>query len=295
MNIDEYEASLQGGQDTASLEEAVKQIREEPETPAAPEPEQPEPDVKADDPSDKEPEVKEMEPPKEAEPEKPKQTPEENARYAEQRRQQQVEKRVQDELARLRNEDPAFKLAKTLENLYGMPVDQIANQIEQARIAKEAEDRNVPVAQVQQEYTDKAQVEQEKVEIQSVKDENVNLQFQLWQNRLATEELELRKAPELASLTPDEIEQARNYMLQVMQNPNAKLEEAVYAVHGRKIAENLRTIARNDALAEISGRNKGGLPPQGGKSAQTPTLTDDERYVAKQLGLSEDEYLKWKT
>jgi hypothetical protein len=292
MNIDEYEASLKDGQDsTPSIEETIRDIATdepaaleseptEPESPQTPDTEEPKADP---------------EPPKEeAEPEKPKQTPEENARFAEQRRQQQIEKRVQEEMSRLRNEDPAFKLAKTLENLYGMPVDQVLSRIEQARIEKEAEDRSVPVDQVQREYAERAKFEQEKVEIQSVKEENNQLQYELWKNRMITEELNLRKAPELAGLSDEDFQAAQTYMLQTMRNPNASLEEAVYAVHGRKIADSLKEIARNDALAQLSGREKGGLPPQGGKSPSVPTLTDDEKYVAQQLGLTEEEYLKWK-
>jgi phage I-like protein len=198
---------------------------------------------------------------------------------------------VQEEVAKLRSEDPAFKLARTLSEMYGRPVEQVLAQIEQARIEREAEDRKIPVDQVQREYNEKANFEQEKAAIQSVKEENNQLQYQVWQNRMTTEELELRKAPELAALTDDDIKAAQVYMLQTMQNPNASLEEAVYAVHGRKIAENLRNIARNDALAEISGRKNGGLPPQGGKPSPTASLTDEERYIAKMMGVSEEDYL----
>jgi phage I-like protein len=49
-------------------------------------------------------------------------------------------------------------------------------------------------------------------------------------------------------------------------------------------------------MAEISGRKKGGLPPQSMKTTSEDNhLSAEERYVAKMMGMNEADYLKWKS
>jgi hypothetical protein len=70
-------------------------------------------------------------------------------------------------------------------------------------------------------------------------------------------------------------------------------KQAAMAVHGDKLVEYQISQARNEILAEKSGR-KSPITPQGGKSPSTPTLSDEEKQVARLMGVSEEDYLKYK-
>jgi phage I-like protein len=84
-------------------------------------------------------------------------------------------------------------------------------------------------------------------------------------------------------------------MLNDLKRTDLPLENAVFALHGAKILGGLKNTAKNEALAEVSGRKKSPLPVKGGKSQNdTVSLSDEERYVAKKLGLTDKEYSKWK-
>lgn len=294
MNIDEYEASQNGGQPDADISKVdFSQEEPEQEQEPAPEPEkqtEPEPEPEP----EKEPE-KEAEPETTLEEEKPAkrvQTPEENAKFAEQRRQQQVEQRAEQLVAERMKSSNEFKTAQLLAEMYNVPVDQLYSRLQEARIAKEAEETNAPVETVREKHQAKAEAEQSKEELNRLRTENVQTQYQLWQTRVDGEQSKLQGTYPM--LSEDEFKTARNYMLQELKNPNLPLENAVYALYGQKIVAEQARIAKNEALAEISGRAKSPLPPQGGKTSSGPTLTDDERYVAKKMGISEEDYLRWK-
>ena len=96
-------------------------------------------------------------------------------------------------------------------------------------------------------------------------------------------------------LTDEDMYDAKVYLLQTIRNPNMPLEQAVFALHGAKITNSYRSNVRNEVLAEVSGRKKGALPPQStGKASTAKSLTPDEMSAAKALGISIDDYLKFK-
>jgi hypothetical protein len=277
MNIDEFEATQNGGQPDASIEDL--DFSAEPET--AQEPETKELETETEESEEQAPETEE----EDSKPEKKVQTPEENAKFAEERRQRQAEERAKAELEKLKASDPAFQTAKILEEMYGMPIAQIQERINQARIQQIAEKQNVPVEHIQQ-------IETEQKKAADAQQELIRTQFQLWETRVQTESVELKK--QYPMLSDDDLQAASQYMLDTVRNPDIPLAQAVFALHGAKITESLKQAAKNEALAEISGRKQSALPPQGSKATPTETLTDAERYVAKQMGLTEEEYLKWR-
>lgn len=292
MTFEEYEASQNGGQPDASIDKVdLSQY--------------PDDDLETNEPAHVEDKPTENTPPVEPEkkdpviepevkPEKKVQTPEENAQFAEQRRNQQVEKRVQDELTKLKQNDPAFKIAQMMEKMYGLPMDQIQTRIEQAMIEEEAKVRNVPVAVVQTEHDQQRVAETAQLTQTQTAEELTMAQFQLWNYRVDAEAVPLKQ--ELSMLTDDDLLVAKQYMLDVLKNPNVPLEQAVYAVHGAKIKTAIQNIAKQDALAEVSGRTANSLPPTGGKQQAAVTLTDDEKWAAKHVfKMSEEEYAKYKS
>jgi hypothetical protein len=213
------------------------------------------------------------------------QTAEQNAHFAEQRRQKIIEERVQQELERQRQSAPEFQMAQMLSNMYGMPVEQLYEQLQEAAIAKQAEAQGVPV-EVMRQLTE---YEQSQKQLQ----ERLNqMEFLNWKSRVDKESELLNQ--QFPMLTKDELDDAKYYLLETLQNPEFPLQQAVFALHGDKITTSLKESAKQDALAEISGRKKGGLPPQSMKTSDTATLSDEERYVAKMMGLSEADYIKYK-
>ena len=214
------------------------------------------------------------------------QTPEQNAYYAEQRRQNLVEQRVQQELERVRQQSPEFQMAQMLSEMYGMPVEQLYQQLQEAAIAKKAEEQGVPIEVMRQLNA----YEKQQAELQ----EQLNfMQFQNWNNRVSEEAKQMQN--QYPMLNEQDIEQAKLYLLETLQNPEIPLQNAIFALHGDKIANSLKELAKQEAMAEISGRKKGGLPPQSMKTSDRQTLSDEERYVAKMMGISEDDYIKYKS
>jgi hypothetical protein len=215
------------------------------------------------------------------------QTPEENARFAEQRRQKQIEERVQQELDKVRQQAPEFQMAQMLSEMYGMPVDQLYTQLQEAALQKQAEERGLPIEVMKQlsEYEQQQNQLQEQLHL---------MQFQNWQNKVTTEAQQL--VTQYPMLTQDDIEQAKFYLLETLQNPNIPLQQAIFALHGGKITDSFKNSAKQEAIAEISGRKKGGLPPQSMKTtSEDNRLSAEEQYVAKMMGMNEADYLKWKS
>jgi hypothetical protein len=213
------------------------------------------------------------------------QTPEQNAYYAEQRRQSLIEQRVQQELERVRQESPEFQMAQTLSNMYGVPVEELHQQLLEKQMEQQAEEQGIPVDVLRQLNV----YEQQQYQLQ----EQLHfMQFQNWQNRVGEESKSMQT--QYPMLTEQDIEQAKYFLLDTLRNPEIPLQNAVFALHGDKITNSLKELAKQEALAEISGRKKGGLPPQSMKSSDTVSLSEEERYVAKMMGLSEADYIKYK-
>jgi hypothetical protein len=286
MEYEEYLASLNGEEDTSSIEDAIASLNneiEEIDNPPAEEETETETETETEESETEETEETETEEEPEQK-EKPKQTPEENAKFAEQRRQKQIEERVQAELKRLQEESPEFKVAKSLSDLYGQPVEEIYKQLEEARLAKQAEQMKVPV-----EILKKMEAETQKTN--ALQQQLNQLQFEAWTARVDREEVELKK--EYPMLSDDDMYQAKAYLLQRL-GKDVPLDNAIHALHGKKIIQSLKDSAKNDTLAEMSGRKKSALPPQSGKASQSVALSADELYVAKQMGMSPEEYHKYK-
>ena len=215
------------------------------------------------------------------EPQKPVQSKEQNAYYAEKRRQEQIEKAVQDKL-RLTKE---YQTTQLLSEMYGVPQDQLYEQLYEAKLAREAEAQNVPVEYLRER-------EQFRQQQQQLQDQLNNLMFQQWQGRIASEKVTLQS--QFSMLSDADLEQAAYYMLNDLKRTDIPLEQAVFALHGAKILGGLKNSAKNEALAEVSGRKKSPLPVKSGKVQTSVALSDEERYIANKLGLTDKEYSKWK-
>jgi hypothetical protein len=254
------------------------------------EPDEPDEDDPADEPAPEdnpEPEPEPAEPvDPEPTPDKPIQTPEENARFAEMRRQQQEAQRQQELLQQQMQQTPEYQLAKTLENLYGVPVDQLHKQIQEAQLEQESKDKGVPIEYLKQQQT----MQQQYNDLQA---QLARVQFDGWYNRVNTEGTQL--LDQYKMLTQDDISEAMNYSLERFGVNDMPLEQAVMALHGQKIITSLRESARQEALAEKGGRKNTALPPQStGKAPSKGVLSEDEKAAAKALGISEEDYLKYK-
>jgi len=214
--------------------------------------------------------------PSEEESTKPQQTSEENARFAEQRRQRQLDEQLK--------QTAEYKLAKQLEDMYGMPVDQLMKQIEDAKLQEEAKSQNIPVEVLRRQQETQNQ-------LNAQKDEVAQLKFQLWDSRMKVEEQSLKNT--YSMLTDQDLLDARMHLLESGQ-VDAPLERAVKYLHSDKIMKAEIEKAKQEWLAEQSGRKKSPVAIQGGKPKQTGSLTAEEAAVAKAMGISEEDYLKYK-
>jgi hypothetical protein len=98
------------------------------------------------------------------------------------------------------------------------------------------------------------------------------------------------------NLTHEDIDSATDYILNVAKNVELPLEDAVFAVHGRKIVEGLAKGKVQDELANASGRKKKTpLPPKNGKQTKVITLSADEQAIARAFGMTDEEYNKYKS
>jgi len=210
-----------------------------------------------------------------------KQTREENAYYAERRRQEQIEKAVQERLRQTKE----YQTTKLISEMYGVPEEQLYEQLYEAKLAKEAQSQNVPVEYLRER-------EELRKQQQQLQDQLHTIMFQQWQSRIETEKANLKT--QFNMLSDADLESAAYYMLNDLKRTDLPLENAVFALHGAKILGGLKNTAKNEALAEVSGRKKSPLPVKGGKSESAVSLSDEERYIAKKLGLTDKDYAKWK-
>lgn len=209
---------------------------------------------------------------------KPVQSPEENARFAEQRRQRQLQQMLENM--------PEYQLAKQLSDLYGLPPEQLLEKVREEQIRKQAKEQNVPIEFLR---------EQQRIKEENMRthQELMELKVQLWKSEMDRQSADIKK--QYPVLSDEDIQQARLYILETLKNPDIPLEQAVFALHGKKIAEGIKNLSKQDALAEVSGRKRNSVVnTPTGKSNKAVVLTDEERYFAKQFGMTEEEYAKYK-
>lgn len=214
------------------------------------------------------------------------QSKEENARFAQERRERQAREAAERELERLKQEAPEFKLAKMLSDQYGQPVEQIMEQIKEAQLQKEAQEAKIPVDVLRKQR-------QQEEETNGLRDEIAMLKYQNWQTQIKADGSKLMT--QYTMLTQEDMDKATDYILNVARNVDMPLEDAVYAVHGKKIVESMAKNKVQDELAAQSGRKKKTpLAPNNGKPSKVVSLTAAEREAARAFGMTDEEYIKFK-
>lgn len=226
--------------------------------------------------------VEELETFEEEEPSDYVQTPEENAYYAEQRRQQQLQEKVQAEL----QQSTEYQIVKMLSDQYGVTPEEMYAQMQEAAMEKQAAEQGVSV-----EYLRRLQAaEQARVELE----ERLNrIEFENWYAQKQNEGQQVIESYN-GIITEDDVQDAISFMLNDLGTTNMTIDKVVRLLHGDKLESELKRLAKQEALAEFSGRKASPLAPQSGKTQSTASsLTAEERYFAKKLGLSDDQYSKY--
>lgn len=218
----------------------------------------------------------------EPEPAKKVQSREENARFAEMRRQQQLEQQVQEKV----KQSKEYQTTQLLAEMYGVPQEELYDKLYEAKLEREAQAKNVPVEYIREREELRKQQE-------AMQNQLHTLMFTQWQSRVEQEKAQLKQ--QFNMLSDSDLDSAAYYMLNDLKRTDLPLENAVFALHGGKILGELRNTAKNEALAEVSGRKKSPLSVKSGsKQTEVVSLSDEERYVAKKLGLTDKEYSRWK-
>jgi hypothetical protein len=170
---------------------------------------------------------------------------------------------------------------------YGTTPDVIVKQLQEQELQKQAEQQGVPIEHLRE--------TQELKETTKRQQDQINqLLFQQWRSQIQVESTTLLSKPEFSMLSQEDMDAAANHMLTKLKANDVPLEDVVYMLHGRKIIEGHKQKTEQEILAKESGRSKKPLAPNNRKPSETQTLTDEERYVARQMGLSDDDYLKYK-
>lgn len=213
------------------------------------------------------------------------QTQEENARFAEERRQRQAQE--------LLEKSPEYQLAKKLQAQYGESPEQLLQRVSEAELAKQAKESGVPLQFLQEQRKQSDEIAALRAELEAANRANLEREYTGWIARVDVEAA--KAATDYPMLTADEVTAARGYLLNTLRDVSLPLESAIYAMHGKKITDGLREIAKQEALAELSGRKGGPLVPKGNrKSDGTAELTGQQREAARVMGMSEADYLKYK-
>lgn len=214
------------------------------------------------------------------------QSPETNAYYAELRRQKKAEEAARAQFEAQRSSSPEYKMAQILAKQYGVSVDELAKQIEETALEREADEQGVSV-----EYLRELQAEREARK--ELEDRLNRIEFESWYSQKEAEKASVLEKFN-GILTEQELDDAIVFALEDLQRTDISLDKAVRILYGDKIESELRRIAKQEALAEISGRKQSPLG-QSGKATSTESLTSEERYIAKRMGISEEEYQKYKS
>ncbi len=203
----------------------------------------------------------------------------ENAVNAERRR--QAEQRKLDEY---RQNLPEHQLLNQLAQERGISTDQLISEIQETMIAQQAARQGIPVEVAKQ-------LQAANQRLQELENQTALREYQDWENRISSEASSLKSA--YPFLNDADIDSAKDLLLNKWRNVEAPLEQAVFALHGKKILEQGQQSSRTETLAEVSGRkSKSGVPLNAGKPSDTQVLTEEERYIARQMGISEEVYLK---
>lgn len=236
-------------------------------------------------------------PPEVADPETDKrvQTPEENARYAEMRRQQEAQQMLQlqqqqmaQQFEMMRQQLPEAQIANLLAQEYGMPPHEVLQRLQYAQISKEAEQRGLTPQQVMWERQQMAVRQQEQQYLQA---QQQYTQMQALMSRLQQEGQEVvRKYP---TLTPDDLTEAVIFGHET-NSIHMPLEYLVRAKHADKLFAADQQAARQEALAQVSGRMNNGLKAPQGKPVSSPEagLTQEELFFANKMGISPAAYAR---
>lgn len=215
-----------------------------------------------------------------------KQSKEKNAEFARKRREAQAKKLAEEELARMKESAPEFKLAQMLSEQFGKPVDEIMEDIKQEQMKQEAKATGRTLDDVKRE---RAQTDR----VQTLEQEIAMLKYQGWENQMKVDGANIMK--EYPMLTQEDIDSARNYILNTAKNVELPLQDAVFAVHGKKIVDAMAKGKVQDELANASGRKKKTpLSPNNGKGKKVVTLSAEEQAMARAFGMSDEEYNKYK-
>jgi hypothetical protein len=206
---------------------------------------------------------------------------EENARNAERRRLEEAQR-----LEQIRQASPEFQMVQRLSQLSGKSPEQMMAELEEANIQRQAVQAGVPLELYRRTYQAEQTAQQANQRLQQ-------LEFDAWNSRVDQESARLQT--EFPMLDENDLFQAKTYILQTLQNTDVSLEQAVHALHYKKISEGLQDQARTEALADISGRKKSSGVPLSTKPASQPEgLSDEERAMARRLGMSYKDYVKYK-
>jgi hypothetical protein len=222
----------------------------------------------------------------EQEPVKKKQSKEDNAKFAAERRQKEIDRKVQEELQKRMEESPEYLLAKQLTDQFGKTPQEIMTEMQEAALLREAEESKVPVDVLRR---------QRDAENKALKlEQDINkLKFQSWQTQIKSESEKLIE--KYTMLNQDDLDASVDYILSVAKNVDMPLEDAVFAVHGKKIVDEMAKAKIQNDLANQSGRSKKTPPsPKNTKPAESKSLTAEEKYIAKQFGMSAEEYNKYR-
>jgi hypothetical protein len=215
------------------------------------------------------------------------QSKEDNAKFAAQRRQRELEARVQAELDKLKQESPEFKLAQQLSKQFGKSPEEIMAEMQEEELKRESEATKIPIERLRQERDTADKVNQLEAQLN-------DLRYQAWQTQINSDKQALQT--KFPMLTGEDMDNAVDYILTTLKNVEVPLEQAVYSLHGQKIIEALADQKVQENLAKESGRKrKTPLAPNTTKKAQKlSTLSADEKYAAKVFNMTEEEYEKYK-
>jgi phage I-like protein len=166
-----------------------------------------------------------------------------------------------------------------------MPVDQMLQQLQESQLEQQAQQQGVPVEFLKQQQETQRQMQEMESKLKQ-------MEFEAWMSKQEVEAAQIKQ--DYPFLTEQDINDARHFMLNDLQTTAMPLSQAVFAKHQDKITSHLKEQARQEALAEISGRKSNGLAPNVSTSTPESQLSLEERAMAKALGISEEDYLKYK-